>query len=80
MLHRSQDETALMAVAGTLPLIAIQGELDQHLIAHKVQQYLKEHFPRSEFRLLPGVGHAPFFEAPEVTIGIILEFVKRHSG
>ncbi len=74
------DEAAIMSVANTIPLIAIQGEVDQHVVAHKVEKYLKDHFARSEFHLLRGVGHSPFLEAPEVTNKLILDFVQKHTA
>ncbi|KAF9058625.1 alpha/beta-hydrolase [Rhodocollybia butyracea] len=81
MLGRGQDDTAVMAAAtSSLPYMAIQGEVDQHLIPPKLEKWMKEHLAISEFHLLKDVGHAPFFEAPDVTNKLILEFVKKYSA
>ncbi|KAE9404384.1 alpha/beta-hydrolase [Gymnopus androsaceus JB14] len=80
MLERIQDDTsAIMKIADRLPYLAIQGEDDQHLIAEKLEKWMKDHLAQSEFHLLPGVGHAPFYEAPEVTNRLILGFVDKYS-
>lgn len=80
MLGRGQDSTAIMAVANDLPYMAIQGEDDQHLVPKNLEKWMKDHLARSEFHLIPGVGHAPFYEAPDVTNKLILDFVEKHSG
>ena len=77
MLGRKQDDAAIMGIAGRFPYLAIQGEDDTHIIPEKLEKWMKDHLSRSEFHLLPGVGHAPFYEAPEVTNKLILGFVKK---
>ena len=80
MLGRSQDEAAVTAIAGRFPYIAIQGEVDQHLVPPKLEKWMKDHLGQSEFHLIPDVGHAPFYEAPDETNRLILDFVKRYSA
>ncbi|KIK54189.1 hypothetical protein GYMLUDRAFT_48989 [Collybiopsis luxurians FD-317 M1] len=80
MLGRKQDEAAVMAISGRFPYIAIQGEDDQHLVPPKLEKWMKDHLGQSEFHLIPGVGHAPFYEAPDETNRLILDFVKRYSA
>ncbi|KAJ3718857.1 alpha/beta-hydrolase [Lentinula raphanica] len=80
MLGRGQDSSAIMAATSHFPYLAIQGEDDQHLVPPKLEKWMKEHLAKSEFHLLPGVGHAPFYEAPEATNKLILEFVKKYSA
>ncbi|KAJ3813481.1 alpha/beta-hydrolase [Lentinula aff. lateritia] len=80
MLGRGQDSTAIMAVANDFPYMAIQGEDDQHLVPKNLEKWMKDHLARSEFHLIPGVGHAPFYEAPDVTNKLILDFVEKYSG
>ncbi|KAE9402061.1 alpha/beta-hydrolase [Gymnopus androsaceus JB14] len=80
MLMRKQDETAIMAAAvNQFPYLVIHGGEDQHLFAWKLEKWLKDHqFSQYEFHLLPGVGHSPFYEAPDVTNKLILKFVQEH--
>jgi len=79
MFGRTQNSTAIEAIAPHFPYISIQGEDDQHVIPLKLEKWMKDHLGRSEFHLLPGVGHAPFFEAPEITNSLILQFVRKYS-
>jgi pimeloyl-ACP methyl ester carboxylesterase len=39
--------------------------------------WIKERLPRSEFHLLPEVGHAPQEEAPDAVNKIIIAFLNR---
>lgn len=80
MLGRKQDETAIMAVAKHFPYISIQGEADQHIVPSKLEKWMKDHLAHSEFHLIPGVGHVPFYEAPDITNKLILEFVDKYSA
>lgn len=81
MLTRKQDETAIMAAAVThFPYLVIHGEEDLHLYSSKLKKWLMDHnFSQYEFHVLPGVGHSPFYEAPDVTNKLILEFVGRYG-
>ncbi|KAJ3786495.1 alpha/beta-hydrolase [Lentinula aff. detonsa] len=80
MLGRGQDSTAIMQAATHFPYIAIQGEDDQHLVPQKLEKWMKDHLTRSEFHLIPGVGHAPFYEAPDIANKLILDFVKKYAA
>ncbi|KAF5365825.1 hypothetical protein D9757_014436 [Collybiopsis confluens] len=80
MLGRGQSDTAVMAIADRFPYLAIQGEEDQHIVSLNLEKWMKDHLARSEFHLLPGIGHAPFYEAPDETNKLILSFVKKYSA
>jgi pimeloyl-ACP methyl ester carboxylesterase len=80
MIGRSQDETGIMSIADKLPIIAIQGLDDQHIIPDKLENLLKRNFAKIEYHGLPDVGHAPFWENPDTTNKLILEFVQNHSN
>jgi pimeloyl-ACP methyl ester carboxylesterase len=58
------------------PVCLIWGEQDR-ILPKKQGLWLKEHLPQAELTLLPGVGHAPQEEAPEVVNEIIIAFLAR---
>ena len=71
-----QDPTAL--INSGLPLLVIQGRLDEHLNAQKFEDLVKENFGSTvEHHTLEGVGHMPFYEREDETNRLILEFVAR---
>ncbi|KAK0220617.1 Alpha/Beta hydrolase protein [Armillaria fumosa] len=77
-LKRTQDETALLSVASELPILCIQGAEDVLVDVEKHEKFMKEHFGGNlDYRRLPGAGHAPFYELPEVVNLNILQFVRR---
>ncbi|SJK99136.1 uncharacterized protein ARMOST_02423 [Armillaria ostoyae] len=66
-LSRTQDETALLSVASELPILCIQGTEDVLVDVEKHEEFMKEHFGDNlDYRRLPGAGHAPFYELPDV--------------
>jgi pimeloyl-ACP methyl ester carboxylesterase len=60
----------------TQPVCLIWGEQDL-ILPPKQGFWLKEHLPRAELQILPGVGHAPQEEAPELVNEIIIAFLAR---
>jgi pimeloyl-ACP methyl ester carboxylesterase len=58
------------------PVCLIWGEQDR-ILPQKQAVWLKEHLPQAELQVLPGVGHAPQEEAPEVVNEIIIAFLAR---
>ncbi|KAK0435276.1 alpha/beta-hydrolase [Armillaria borealis] len=77
-LSRTQDETALLSVSSELPILCIQGTEDVLVDVEKHEKFMKEHFGDNlDYRRLPGAGHAPFYELPEVVNLNILQFVRR---
>lgn len=79
-LTRTQDETAILAVTDTLPVLSVHGVEDRHMYVDKLEVFMKSHFVKVEFIRLAGAGHAPFYEKPEVVNKFILEFVSRVSA
>ncbi|KAE9410676.1 alpha/beta-hydrolase [Gymnopus androsaceus JB14] len=70
----------IMKIADRFPYLAIQGEDDQYIVPEKLEKWMKDHLSQSDVHLLPGVGHAPFYKAPEITNKLILGFVEKHSS
>ena len=56
------------------PVLALQGENDENGLPIQLEA-LKRHVPDCTARLLPGLGHFPFIEAPEAVAAVINEFV-----
>jgi len=74
---RTQDDSALKAAAGKVPVLAILGKEDKFMFSDRVEKLFKETFVDVEVQTFPEVSHAPFFEEPEKTRDAILAFVKR---
>lgn len=55
-----------------LPLLVIFGAEDHRWDSSSAHAYAR--VPKSHVELLPGVGHSPMFEAPEVTSQLLLDF------
>lgn len=62
-----------------VPLLAICGEEDP-VVSPADARRLAHLVPRGEVILLPGVGHLPAEEAPEQTVAILKDFVRRLEG
>lgn len=77
-LSRTQDEKALLHVSKRLPIICIQGTEDTMMELEKHEEFMKKNFGDNlDYRRLPGAGHSPFYELPEVVNPMILQFVRR---
>ena len=76
-ISRTQDESALKAAAGKIPVLAVLGRDDKFILSDRVEKLYKESFTDVEVQVWPEVGHVPFFEEPEKTKSLILAFVKR---
>ncbi|PBK60709.1 alpha/beta-hydrolase [Armillaria solidipes] len=77
-LSRTQDETALLSVASKLPILCIQGTEDVLVDVEKHEKFMRGHFGDNlDYQRLPGAGHSPFYELPEVVNLNILQFVRR---
>jgi pimeloyl-ACP methyl ester carboxylesterase/putative sterol carrier protein len=54
--------------------LIIHGERDR-LVPARLGQVLASTMPRSELVMLPGVGHVPQFEVPEITVDLVRSFL-----
>jgi pimeloyl-ACP methyl ester carboxylesterase len=59
----------------TVPTLLIWGENDR-IVGPDYGRAYAECFPKAEFVLLPGIGHAPLMETPERTLGLIADFLR----
>lgn len=60
-------------------MLVIHGAKDKHLDVLKMERFVLEKFGSgvSEFHVLDEAGHMPFYESPEETKRLILDFVRR---
>lgn len=79
-LSRTQDELKLLEAKDSFPFLVIHGEDDKHIYVDKIESFMKNNFGNVEFHALQGVGHASFYESPEIVNKLILDFiVKVHN-
>jgi len=76
-ITRTQDEDALKAAAGKVPVLTLLGKGDRFILPDRVEKLFKETFADVEVQIWPEVGHIPFFEEPGKTRDAMLTFVKR---
>jgi len=60
-----------------VPILVVQGEDDQYGTLKQVEAAQQECFCPVETAVLPNVRHAPFREAPELTLKIVADFTNR---
>jgi pimeloyl-ACP methyl ester carboxylesterase len=60
-----------------VPILVVQGEDDQYGTLKQVEAAQQECFCPVETAVLPNVRHAPFREAPELTLKIVADFANR---
>jgi pimeloyl-ACP methyl ester carboxylesterase len=60
-----------------VPILVVQGEDDQYGTLKQVEAAQQECFCPVETAVLPTVRHAPFREAPELTLKIVADFTNR---
>jgi pimeloyl-ACP methyl ester carboxylesterase len=60
-----------------VPMLIVQGELDQYGTLRQVAAAEQECFCPVETAVLPGIHHAPHREAPELTLNAVADFINR---
>lgn len=63
----------------TCPLLFIQGEADEYGTLEQVHQTIRQVSGQSESYLIPGIGHTPHKEAPELTFDAAKNFIEKLS-
>jgi 4,5:9,10-diseco-3-hydroxy-5,9,17-trioxoandrosta-1(10),2-diene-4-oate hydrolase len=71
-------ETALKRVR-QIPTLLLWGDRDR-AVAIKSGQELQRHFDRVEFEVLPGTGHLPYEECPEIFTRMANSYLVRMRG
>lgn len=59
------------------PVLLVWGTRDRILPVRRYSPRLRELVPRAEWRELPGLGHVPMSDDPELVLSTIAEFVAR---
>jgi pimeloyl-ACP methyl ester carboxylesterase len=60
-----------------VPILIVQGEDDQYGTVKQIEAAKRDCYCPVEVALLPGAGHSPQREVPELTLGTISGFVNR---
>jgi pimeloyl-ACP methyl ester carboxylesterase len=61
------------------PVLIAWGSRDLLLPKRQGPRFVR-HLPAAEFRVMPGVGHMPMGDDPELIASTILEFIQRHAA
>lgn len=74
---RLADEP-MMSELGAIdcPTMVLAGELDPYC-PPRASEMINDVIPGAELTVVPGAGHCLHFEAPDITNGLILEFIER---
>jgi len=60
----------------TCPLLFIQGEADEYGTLDQVEKTVSQVSGRAEKYIIPGIGHTPHKEAPELVLSRAAQFIK----
>jgi pimeloyl-ACP methyl ester carboxylesterase len=63
-----------------VPVLIVQGEADRYGTVEHARYAEREAYCPVETVLLPGIGHAPHVEAPDVTLAAVQDFAARLFG
>jgi pimeloyl-ACP methyl ester carboxylesterase len=78
--HQTADRLADIAV----PTLVLIGDRDRHAggtgVHWEQSQYLFDHIPGAERRVVEGASHGYFWELPEVSARMLLEWTAAHDG
>jgi pimeloyl-ACP methyl ester carboxylesterase len=66
------------AAAQGEPILLIWGTED-HDVPFEFHREVLTLLKQAEFHPLPGMGHVPYYEAPELVNPLLIDFVRRHS-
>jgi pimeloyl-ACP methyl ester carboxylesterase len=61
------------------PVLALQGEGDENGLPVQLD-VIERRIPRARAQLLPGLGHFPFKQAPELLVALVARFVTAETG
>ena len=79
-IPHTQNETALMNSASTLPYLVLHGTLDKHVDGEKVREWMQPRFGNLKFEILNDTGHASFWDNPGKVNYEIVRFASRLCG
>jgi pimeloyl-ACP methyl ester carboxylesterase len=62
------------------PVLLVWPAKDRILPQRRYSQRLRDLLPAAEFRVLPGVGHVPMSDNPDLVTRTILDFTERQAA
>lgn len=84
VVGRQKHDTSTLVSGITHPALVIDGDMDHgwedsgHGGHVEQSHWMHEHLPQSEFKLIPGVSHGFFWQAPAESVAILKEFWARN--
>lgn len=82
VIARQEHQTADRLAELTMPALVLIGDRDRHQggtgVHWEQSAYLAEHLPDAEKRVVPDASHGYLWQAPELSVEIILEWTARH--
>lgn len=82
IVARQQHQTADRLAALAMPALVLVGDRDTHVAGTGVHweqsAYLLEHLPNAEFRAVEGAAHGYFWQVPDLSAEILLEWAAAH--
>lgn len=82
VIARQEHQTADRLAELTMPSLVMIGDRDRHEggtgVHWEQSQYLMEHLPRAERRVVEGASHGYFWQLPDVSAEILLEWAAGH--
>lgn len=79
-MNKEQNNTNILAAGAKLPICIVHGVDDKHLSVQKMRQFARVEFEHAEFHAVDEAGHMCFYERPEKTNRVILDFMLRISA
>jgi pimeloyl-ACP methyl ester carboxylesterase len=82
VIARQEHQTADRLAEIDMPALVLIGDRDTHQggtgVHWEQSAFLREHLPRAEQRIVEGAAHGYFWQLPEVSAEILLEWTARH--
>lgn len=82
VIARQEHQTADRLREIAVPALVLIGDRDRHQggtgVHWEQSAYLAEHVPGAELRVVPDTSHGYFWQAPELSAAILLDWADRH--
>jgi pimeloyl-ACP methyl ester carboxylesterase len=75
-LQSDQDGDTTLVSKLTMPALVIWGSLDQLIPVDNAYKFQRD-LPMDTLAVLPGVGHVPMEETPELVIPLVSNFIQK---
>ncbi|MFN2520845.1 MAG: alpha/beta fold hydrolase, partial [Candidatus Limnocylindria bacterium] len=82
VVARQEHQTADRLADITMPVLVVIGDRDTQPMgtgSHTEQsRFLLDHLPNAEMRVIPGAAHGFFWQMPERTVEVLLDWTLKH--